>query len=319
MRENPFPQVEPILGHQRRPLFSVMIPTYNCADYLRETLDSLLVQDMGEEKMEIVVVDDCSTNDNPEAVVQEMGKGRVRFFRQWQNVGAVENFNTCLRESRGHYIHLLHGDDTIQPGFYEAYEKAFRANPEIGAVFSRYVRINGKSQAYSISPFLSNEDGVLDNLLELLAIQQRVQFVSMVVKREAYEKVGGFRYELIHCADWDMWARIASQYPVYHIVEPLGNFRIHQSSDTSKLTLTGDNVEDEFRAAKHIASYLDAEIADRYLQESVRSIAYRALEASRRMRKSGNKAWKVQLAKSIKLNPNPRYFGLPLLRLLLKR
>ena len=55
-----------------RPLLSVMIPTYNCANYLRETLTSVLTQDPGVELMQIEVVDDHSTKDDPEAVVREL-------------------------------------------------------------------------------------------------------------------------------------------------------------------------------------------------------------------------------------------------------
>ena len=58
----------------KRPLWSVLIPTHNCAHYLRETLHSVLAQDPGEALMEIIVVDDHSTKDDPEAVVKEFGK-----------------------------------------------------------------------------------------------------------------------------------------------------------------------------------------------------------------------------------------------------
>ena len=81
-----------------------MIPTYNCANYLRETLTSVLAQDPGAEIMQIEVIDDCSTKDDPQAVVEELGKGRVIFYRQPQNVGHTKNFETCLTRSRGKLI-----------------------------------------------------------------------------------------------------------------------------------------------------------------------------------------------------------------------
>jgi glycosyltransferase involved in cell wall biosynthesis len=55
-------------------------PDYNCASYLRETLASVLAQDPGPEHMQIEVIDDCSTKDDPQAVVREMGMGRVSFI-----------------------------------------------------------------------------------------------------------------------------------------------------------------------------------------------------------------------------------------------
>ncbi|CAN5247991.1 hypothetical protein BH24GEM2_BH24GEM2_01670 [soil metagenome] len=81
-----------------------MIPTYNCAAYLRVTLQSVLIQDPGPGRMQIEVVDDHSTRDDPEPVVRDVGQGRVGFFRQPYNAGHVASFNTCLQRSRGHLI-----------------------------------------------------------------------------------------------------------------------------------------------------------------------------------------------------------------------
>ena len=102
-----------------RPLWSVMIPTYNCAALLRETLKSVLAQDPGREQMQIEVIDDASTKDDPEAVVRELGQGRVAFHRHSKNIGATANFNTCLSRSRGTLVQILHGDDLVLPGFYD--------------------------------------------------------------------------------------------------------------------------------------------------------------------------------------------------------
>ena len=67
-------KINQITDEVKRPLWSVLIPTHNCAHYLRETLQSVLAQDPGEAIMEIIVVDDHSTKDDPEAVVKEFGK-----------------------------------------------------------------------------------------------------------------------------------------------------------------------------------------------------------------------------------------------------
>ena len=93
--------VPPVPAGTARPRWSVMIPTYHCADYLAHTLRSVLRQDPGPDAMQIEVVDDRSERDDPERVVRDVGGGRVSFFRQPQNVGHVRNFNTCLQRSRG--------------------------------------------------------------------------------------------------------------------------------------------------------------------------------------------------------------------------
>jgi len=89
------PSISSVSLGLNRPKWSVMIPTFNCANYLRQTLESVLEQDPGPDQMQIEVVDDCSTKDDPESVVREVGRGRVLFYRKTQNEGAAANFNTC--------------------------------------------------------------------------------------------------------------------------------------------------------------------------------------------------------------------------------
>ncbi len=85
------PQISPVVGAVR-PTWSVMIPTYECANYLEHTLRSVLAQDPGPEIMQIEVVDDHSVGDDPSAVVGDLGGDRVSFFRQSRNVWCAARF-----------------------------------------------------------------------------------------------------------------------------------------------------------------------------------------------------------------------------------
>src|SRR5688572_27849490 len=78
-------EIPPVPDGVARPFWSVMIPTYHCARFLRQTLESVLIQDPGPVWMQIEVVDDGSILDDPGAVVAEVGQGRVHFYRQAQN------------------------------------------------------------------------------------------------------------------------------------------------------------------------------------------------------------------------------------------
>jgi hypothetical protein len=240
-----------------------MIPTYNCAGYLRETLTSVLAQDPGFQLMQIEVVDDHSNPDDPEAVVKELGKGRVGFYRQSENVGYIKNFETCLQRSRGKLIHLLHGDDCVKDGFYRQMQSAFQENPEIGAAFCRHIAIDEKGYQIWVSDLEQSESGILKNGIERLAVKQRIQTPSIVVRRNIYERLGGFDRRFSCCGeDWEMWVRIAAQYPIWYEVEPLAVYRIHSKSLSQTATRTGADLRDLRMAIEMMKPYLPKPIAN---------------------------------------------------------
>lgn len=74
------PIIKPIANSEARPLFSIMIPSYNCTRYLTTTLTSVLCQDPGPLNMQIEVIDDCSTDGDVKLLVDEIGKGRIGFY-----------------------------------------------------------------------------------------------------------------------------------------------------------------------------------------------------------------------------------------------
>src|SRR3954464_2658390 len=96
---NPYPAIPPLPGLAPRPVWSVMIPTYNCAAYLAHTLRSVLEQAPSVDEMQIEVVDDASGADDPEAVVRQIAGDRVTFFRQPKNVGPQANFTACIQRA----------------------------------------------------------------------------------------------------------------------------------------------------------------------------------------------------------------------------
>ena len=287
-----------------RPLWSVMIPTYNCANYLRETLTSVLAQDPGPEIMQIEVVDDFSTKDDPEAVVQELGKGRVSFYQQPENVGHVKNFETCLKRSRGKLIHLLHGDDLVRDGFYQKMQKGFEIQPEIGAAFCRHIFMDENSNWQKISEIEQLKSGILNNWLEKIAIIQPIQTPSIVVRRNVYETLGGFDSRLAWSEDWEMWVRIAAHYSMWYEVEPLALYRIHSSSNTGRYIQTGENIRDLRRAIQIMQPYLPSLVAKQLSNQAQENCALYGIQwiAPKLLRDGYPKAAAIQIQESLKLS-----------------
>lgn len=302
------PAIPPVPPDVARPLWSVMIPVYHSAHHLRETLVRVLAQDPGPDAMQIEVVDDHSTLDAPEAVVREVGGGRVEFFRQERNVGHSRNFATCLERSRGRLVHLLHGDDYVLDGFYEIIARAFERHPEIGAAFSRYVAVDDAGREIVVSPELERESGILHGWLERIAQGQLLQPPSIVVRREVYERLGGFDTRIrTYGEDWEMWVRIAAFYPVWHQVEPLAAYRIGSESLSSRAMRTGQNLRDLALAIETNALVLPPETAGRVSRIARANNALGAIRRARRLLGRGGdiRTALVQLVGALRMSPTP--------------
>lgn len=237
------PSISPIPAGQKRPVWSVMIPVYNCAEFLPDAMQSILIQDFGEEQMQIEVIDDASTDANIEKLVNEIGQGRIKYFRQPENVGNLRNFETCIIRSRGKLIHLLHGDDRVKPGFYNKITQIFQQYPEAGAAFSNYSFINQAGETNRNYCMEEKEAGILENWLIRISESQKIQYAAMVVRREVYEQLGSF-YGVVCGEDWEMWVRIAKHYPVAYTPEILAEYRGHGGSLTWEKVQAGKIFED---------------------------------------------------------------------------
>lgn len=262
------PRIAPLPPGTPRVLWSVMIPAYNCTAQLKKTIISVLEQDMGAELMQIEVVDDHSTDADVAAMVQKVGKGRVAYYRQPANVGSLRNFETCLNRARGHYIHLLHGDDKVKAGYYEKMTELFIRFPGAGAAYSAWDYIDDNDILLRHSRIEAANPCILDNWLLKLAEHQRLQYACISVKREVYEKLGGF-YGVTYGEDWEMWARIAKYFPTAYIPEHLVEYREHQYTISMQSFLSGKNITDIHKVIKTIHSYLSPDE-----QKLIRNKAY---------------------------------------------
>jgi len=288
------------------PRWSVLIPTYECAGYLRQTLASVLAQDPGPAAMQIEVVDDHSTGDDPAAVVNELGAGRVGFFRQPDNVGHVANFNTCIARARGELVHILHGDDAVEPGFYAAMERGF-TDPAIGAAFCRQRIMNEHGRMIGVSRVERETPGVLDRWIETIGAGQRLQTPSMVVRRTVYDHLGGFDPRLSYCEDWEMWVRIAAHYPVWYEPEPLAVYRMHTASSSGQKMRTGENIRDLRRGVEINRAHLPPDRADEISRQAMVNIGLGALSRARHaFKRADHRTGLVQVREAFNTSRSPR-------------
>lgn len=238
-----------------KPTWSVMIPTYNCASYLRVTLESVLSQAPPADAMQICVVDDCSTKDDPEAVVREVGQGRVDFVRHERNLGVTRNFNACVGLAKGDLIHLLHGDDFVLPGFYRKVGEAAASRIDCGLIFTRAFFVDEVGEINDMTPRLKHLESVGRSLYPITG-GCPVQTPSVVVRRSTYERAGRFDESLIHTADWEMWLRGTSVCGALAVNAPLACYRVFDAAHSSGLRRSADNLRDYQRMVSKASAYL---------------------------------------------------------------
>jgi len=264
-----------------------MIPVYNATNQLRECLASVLSQDPGSEHMQIEVVDDCSTTDVAESVLSELNSSRITYFRQKTNVGLAENWNTCIERAHGQWTHLLHQDDFVLPGFYRQFHRALAERREVGAAFCRHYYVDEEGCRQGVSPLEQAHPGVLENFLERIATLQLIQTPSIVVRKSVYEQLGGFLPELKYSLDWEMWRRIAVRFPFWYEPDVLACYRIHSSSESSRMTASGENIADTLRSIEMCRKYLPPESAGRLTLQARENYALYAVRTARQLIEKG--------------------------------
>lgn len=252
-----YPSIEPVPHGTSRPFWSVMIPTYNCTTYLAETLKSVLEQDLGPELMQIEVIDNCSTIDDPKPLVEELGRGRISFHRHSENIGAIGNFNSCIQRSRGEVVHILHSDDYVAPGFYEALGAAIRLHPDVDFFACRTFDMDEQGEIDCLSPRMQAlehyPNGDFSECFQLNIFRTP----GVVIRRRFYEKFGGYTPKLPCVDDWEMWMRALSYSGGLLLNKPLAYFRHSSGNITSSLRRRGDELRDILLLGEIFASQND--------------------------------------------------------------
>jgi glycosyltransferase involved in cell wall biosynthesis len=207
------------------PLVSVVIPTYNRADLLRETLDSVLCQTVTD--IEIIVADDGSTDDTA-AVVAAYGS-RVRYVRQVHSGqdGAARNLG--VRVSQGKYVAFVDSDDLWRPEKLHRQLELIEGHSHIGMVYSdaRFFESATGRTAYYMSQVRPFRHG---RIAEQLIMGNFIATSSTMIRRDTLKSVGEFSEEPgIRPNDWEMWLRVAAVSSIACCPVPLVDYRLHQS------------------------------------------------------------------------------------------
>ncbi|MHB1938631.1 MAG: glycosyltransferase family 2 protein [Acidobacteriaceae bacterium] len=227
------------------PKVSVCVPVYNAEEYIRQALESVLVQTF--QDYEIVIVDNCST-DATVSVIKDATKraaGNVRFYRNDRNIGLVANMNKCLEYARGDYVKFLCADDLLLPGCIEAMASVLDHQQSATLVGCTRTTIdeNGRNLGSKRYPAHGTAIDGHEVITRCLFGGNFIGEPSAVMFRRR-QAIGGFDEGMPQLSDLDMWFRLLEQGDFVVLKQPLCAVRLHTAQVTHTNTMSDVLVRD---------------------------------------------------------------------------
>ncbi len=209
------------------PLVSIVTASYNHADYIGESVESVRKQVY--ENWELIIVDDCSTDNTLQALEPYQGDERIRVFTSaFNRQYCVRNF--AAARARGDYIAFLNSDDVFFPEKIRRQVEYLEREKNCAAVFTHVKRLAGRGatlEKYNLEKFFAV--GNLSRhqwLRRFFAAGNCLGISSAMLRRDFFEELGGFNRFLIQLADLDLWIRTCFRAEIHVIPERLTGNRV---------------------------------------------------------------------------------------------
>ena len=200
---------------ENRGLVSIVMPSYNTAKFITETIESVL--DQTYPFWELIIVDDCSTDDTDRVVKPYLADTRIRYFKNIQNSGAAVSRNYALRESKGKWIAFLDSDDVWLPEKLEM-QLEFMVKNDYHFSYTNYKEIDEKSTSLGISitgPKKITKQGMYNYCwMGCLTVMYDAEIVGLVQIEDIKKN-----------NDYAMWLKVCRKADCYLLDEQLGMYR----------------------------------------------------------------------------------------------
>jgi glycosyltransferase involved in cell wall biosynthesis len=212
------------------PLVSVLIDTYNQAHFLEQAVTSVFEQDLSPSEMEIIVVDDGSTDDTA-SIIRKFGS-RVLYLRK-ENGGQASAFNAAIPKTSAPIVAFLDADDWWAPGKLRAVLDAFDKNPTIAAVGHGFFEV---SDAAPLEDYVVPESTCLvdlstvDRAVQAFAARHFLGTSKLAVRRPALERIGTLPEQLVFCADTPILTLALALGGAIVLDQPLCYYRLHANN-----------------------------------------------------------------------------------------
>ena len=234
------------------PTVSVIVPNYNHARFLRKRIESVLGQTY--QDFELILLDDCSTDDSRTILSQYADEPRVRLeFNEVNSGSTFKQWNKGVRLAQGKYVWIAESDDYADPRLLERLVPLFEADATLAYAYCRSHRVSADDKVNGFSDWFLGEhidrhkwtaDFSAEGREECSKYFVRCNSIpnasSVLFRRDAYEGIGGADEKLVFCGDWKTWAAMAlSGGTVSYVAEPLNYHRFHTASVTERSERNG--------------------------------------------------------------------------------
>jgi hypothetical protein len=208
------------------PFFSVIIPTYNRSERVSKAVTSVFAQSCADH--EVIVVDDGSTDGTGEVLARF--RGSLRLIRQ-QNRGPAAARNTGARNASGEYLAFLDSDDWWFPWTLAEYAAAVESHQRPAWLYSRGVVVVHDGEATAVAP-CAPATRRFDTYLEAASLDGHAPFpTGVAVRRDVFQRAGGFTETMRVGEDIDLWFRIATEQGFVLLDAPVTRVRAHHAGN----------------------------------------------------------------------------------------
>jgi glycosyltransferase involved in cell wall biosynthesis len=245
-----------------QPLVTIIITTYNYAHMVGTAIDSALSQDYP--NLEVLLVDNASTDATPELAARYAGDQRFRYIRNAENIGMVPNHNKGLAEARGTYVLFLSADDFLMPHHISRSYATLRDHPEIDVLYTATYFVDEQGHFVGLRQMsgqpLTPYFGGRNEFAGLFMEGCYMCFPTMLMHRDLYKRFGVLD-DAIKAADYEIVVRWAANGIRFgYLPEPTCAVRLHanqQSSSQNYVSDFGDVREYMYLLKKFAEPYFD--------------------------------------------------------------
>jgi glycosyltransferase involved in cell wall biosynthesis len=235
---------------------SICIPAFQAERHLQTTIDSVLAQDYAGLDLEVVVVDNNSS-DGTREILANLADDRVRVIRNETTLPMVDNFNYAVGQSRGEFVKLVCADDTLEPDCLAAQCEVLATNPEVVLVAVRtdFIDDEGKllRRARGVARIAGRHSAqrVVKEIVRSGSNPIGSPVVAMF-RRSDFDRCGGFVGDLPFVMEMDLWVRLLRGGDFVGIPRVLASFRI-ASGTTTALMSARSQLGQQIEFARRIA------------------------------------------------------------------